>query len=131
MTTEHLRPLIFVAKAQILDIATHMIHVGRFTALSKPDGGVRGIVAGDVIRRLVAPARWRQQLQKAAEVATALFQYALSTKAGCECVAHALPGLTQLHLDTTIKSIDGNSAFDLISRESILTGLTRVDRGQA
>ena len=124
MTTEHLRPLFLVAEAQILDIATRMIRVGRFTALSKPDGGVRGIVAGDVIRRLVARTM-AQQSQKAVEVATALFHYALST------VAHALPGLTKLHLDTTIKSIDGISAFDLISRESILTGLTRVDRSQA
>ena len=129
MTTEQLRPLFLVAKVQLLDIATHVIRVGQFTALSKPDGGVRGIVAGDVIRRLVA--RTMAQLQKAVEVATALFQYALSTKAGCECVGHALPGLTQLHLDTTIKSIDGISALDLISRESILMGLTRVDRGQA
>ena len=130
MTTEHLRPLFLVAEAQILDIATRMIRDGRF-ALSKLDGGVRGIVAGDVIRRLVARSTMAQQSQKAVEVATALFQYALSTKAGCECVAHALPGLTHLHLDTTIKSIDGISAFDLISRESILTGLTRVDRSEA
>ena len=27
---------------------------GRITALAKPDGGVRGIVAGDVFRRLVS-----------------------------------------------------------------------------
>ena len=65
-----------------------------------------------------------QQLQQAVEVATAPFQYALSTKAGCECVAHALQGLTQLHPGTTITSIDGINTFDLISRESMLTGLT-------
>ena len=28
-----------------------MVRLGRVTALSKPDGGVREIVAGDVIRR--------------------------------------------------------------------------------
>ena len=97
MTTEHLRPLLedvqgmkllsklaaLLAKAQVPDIAIQMIRLGRLTALSKPDGGVRGIVAGDVIRRLVARTM-AQQLQKAVEVATAPFQYALSTKAGCE-----------------------------------------------
>ena len=30
------------------------VRVGRMTALQKPDGGVRGIVVGDVVRRLVA-----------------------------------------------------------------------------
>ena len=144
MTTEHLRPLLedvrgmkllsklaaLLAKAQVSDVAIQMICLGRLTALSKPDGGVRGIVAGDVIRRLVAPTM-AQQLQKAVEEATAPFQYALSTKAGCECVAHALQGLTQLHPETTITSIDGIGAFYLISRESMLTGLSRVDGGQA
>ena len=30
------------------------IRLGRLTALRKPTGGVRGIVAGDIVRRLVA-----------------------------------------------------------------------------
>ena len=76
------------------------------------------------IRRLVARTM-AQQLQKAVEVATAPFQCALSTKAGCECVAHALQGSTQWQPDSTVTFIDGISAFDLISRESMLTGLTR------
>ena len=55
MTTEHLRSLLedvrgmklfstlaaLLAKAQIPDVTTQMIRVGRLTALSKPDGGVR------------------------------------------------------------------------------------------
>ena len=72
------------------------------------------------------------QWQKAtSKVATAPFQYTLSTKAGCECGAHVLQGLTQLHPDTTITSIDGISAFDLSSRESMLTAFTGVEGGQA
>ena len=31
-----------------------VIRMGRLTALQKPLGGVRGIVAGDILRRLVA-----------------------------------------------------------------------------
>ena len=71
-------------------------------------------MAGDVIRRLVA---WTmsQQLSKAAEAA-APHQNALSTRAGCECVAHALQGLVELDQDSTIVSIDGISAYDLNSR---------------
>ena len=50
-------------------------------------GQVRGIVVGDVLRRLVARTIAKQVIEKV-EAATAPFQYALSTKAGCECIAH-------------------------------------------
>ena len=55
--------------------------VGRWMALQKPDGGVRGIVVGDTVRQLVARTM-AKQVAKQAEKATAPFQYALSTKAG-------------------------------------------------
>ena len=51
--------------------------LGRMIALQKPDGGVRGIVVGDIIRRLVARTV-ATQVSKQAEVAIAPFQYALS-----------------------------------------------------
>ena len=59
--------------------------------LRKPSGGVRGIMVSDVFRRLVARTL-DQQFAKKAEPATAPFQYALSTRACCECVSHALSG---------------------------------------
>ena len=31
-----------------------ILRMGRITALSKPEGGVRGITVGDILRRLVA-----------------------------------------------------------------------------
>ena len=37
-----------------------------------------------------------KQVAEKAEAATAPFQYALPTKAGCECVAHILQTLTDL-----------------------------------
>ena len=144
MTTEHLRPLLDdvrglrllgevaerLTRAEVPAEEMRLVRGGRLTALSKPDGGVRGIVAGDVIRRLVARTM-SQQLAKAAEAATAPHQYALSTRAGCECVAHALQGLVELDLDTTIVSIDGISAYDLISRESMMTVVFRMEGGGA
>ena len=92
MTTEHLRTILgsppdthllfraaeLLARAQVPNTIVDIIRVGRLTALSKPDGGVRGIVAGDVIRRLVAKTMARQ-LGPAVEAATAPHQYALST----------------------------------------------------
>ena len=68
------------------------IRLGRMTALTKPNGGVRRIVAGVVIWRLTARTT-AQQLGTVVEAATAPFQKALSTRAGCECVAHTLQAL--------------------------------------
>ena len=67
MTNEHLRPLLdcihdahllFLAGEQLAraHVPPHIITLirqGRLTALQKDNGGVRGIVVGDVIRRLV------------------------------------------------------------------------------
>ena len=103
MTVEHLQPLLDhtkdarmffqvserLARAQVPPSVRDTVRLGRLTALQKPDGGVRGIVAGDVVRRLVAKTM-SQQMMEAVQGATALFQYALATRAGCECVAHAL-----------------------------------------
>ena len=103
MTTKHLRPLLSAAhttnlffrvgeklsRGDVPQSVVQMVRQGRMTALAKPDGGVRGIVAGDVIRRLVAKTM-AQQLGEAVEAFTAPDQYALRTKAGCKCVAHVL-----------------------------------------
>ena len=48
------------------------------TALSKSDGGARGIVAGDVFWRLIARTM-AKQLGDAVMAATSPHQYALST----------------------------------------------------
>ena len=68
MTVEHLRPLLDsvtdqqwlcklaeeVAQGRITPTVIEAIRMGRMTALRKANGGVRGIVVGDVVRRLVA-----------------------------------------------------------------------------
>ena len=103
MTTERLRPLLHegkslelfsevcsLAQAKVPQIVVDMVRSGRLTVLNKPDG-VRGIVVGDVIRRL---RTMEQQMAEIVERATAPHQYALSTIARCECVAHVLHGLT-------------------------------------
>ena len=117
MTTEHLRPLLDDVHATHLfsgggcqrgDVppsVVRMVREGRMTAPAKPDGGVRGIVAVYVIRRLVANMM-------------AQHEYALRTKAGCECVAHVLQGLTEINPLTSVTSVDGVGAFDMISSVS-------------
>ena len=86
MTSEHLFPLLeseddmgaFVQFAGILarwdipPLALEVIRTGRMSALRKANGGVRGIVVGDVLRRLVA-RKIAQQIGAAVERATAPF----------------------------------------------------------
>ena len=95
--------------------------MGRITALSKPDGGVRGITVGDILRRLVSRTV-AQQYSKRVEIATALFQHALSTRVGCECIAHVIQTLIGIDEEATVVSIDGVGAFDSISRNGMLVG---------
>ena len=68
MTSEHIFPLLRnprdgellcqlateVARAELPADIVKVIRMGRMTALKKPQGGVRGIVVGDIMRRLVA-----------------------------------------------------------------------------
>ena len=58
---------------------------GRLAALSKPDGGVRGIATGTTLRRLVGRTL-AKQFAKAFEAECCPLQYALSTRAGTDCV---------------------------------------------
>ena len=142
MNSEHLFPILesdrtlasvcqvagFLARAEVPLSILSALRLGRVTALRKPSGGVRGIVVSDAFRRLVARTL-AQQFAKKAETATAPFQYALSTRAGCECVSHALQTLTDLDESATILSVDGVGAFDLISRRAMLEGLLNMEGG--
>ena len=142
MTSDHLFPVLesdveselFVQVSSVLAVGSvpeeiiEAIRLGRMTALSKTEGGVRGIVVGDILRRLVARTM-AKQIAKKVEETKAAFQYALTTKAGCECVAHILQTLTELNQETTIISIDGVGAYDLISRNAMMEGLLRMEDG--
>ena len=68
-------------------------------------------MVGDVLRRLVGRTM-AKQVTKEVEGAISPFQYALSTRSGCECVAHVLQTLTELDEDATIVSVDGIGAYD-------------------
>ena len=142
MTSEHLFPMLEndgdlqalteFASMMARDVppqAKEVLRLGRMSALQKPDGGVRGIVVGDTFRRVVARTI-AQQVAEAAEEATAPFQYALRTRAGTECVSHIMQSLTDLDPRTTILSVDGVGAFDLISRNSMMEGLFHMEGGE-
>ena len=143
MTTEHLKILLdsapgssslgdvttLFARGQLPGDILTAVRVGRMTALQKPDGGVRCIVLGDVFRRLVARTI-AKQFAVQAEGATHPFQYALSTRAGTECVAHIVQALTIIDENATLLSIDGVGAYDSISRRAMFRGLANMVDGE-
>ena len=142
VTVEHLHPLLdhsgdlrlFVAAAEMLargqvpESIQTAIKLDRMTALSKVDGGVRGIVAGNVMRRLVARTM-SQQLMEVVQSTTSPFQNAMVTRARCECISRVLQVLTELNPNATILSVNGMSAYDTISRRAMLQGLSNVEGG--
>ena len=108
MTVDHLRPLLEseadtagfsrmcldFARAEIPRDVLTLLKMGRVTALRKPHGKIRGIVIGDIIRRLVAR--------------TIAQQVALA------CVAHAIQSLTEL--DGLLTVDGGHSVLPFVLR---------------
>ena len=97
-----------LARAQVPEVAVAPVRSGRMTALSKDDGSVRGIVRGDVVRRLVARTI-AQRLGPAVMAATPH--------------PYAIQALCGLHPGATVTSS--------ISRRAMLEGLMQVDGSSA
>ena len=87
----------------------------RLVALTKPDGGIRGIAAGSSLRRLVVKNSGAPVHQRVFEAECAPFQCALSTRAGTDCVGHMLRAATDAHPNLTVLSVDGIGAYDHVS----------------
>ena len=102
----------------------------RMTALQKPSGGVRGISTGTALRRLVARTLARQ-FGAEIEAACAPFQFALSTRAGTDCVGHMVRFLTEESHTATLLSIDGVGAFDHVSCAAMLGKLDELPQARA
>ena len=95
---------------------------GRMIALTKRSSGIRGNVVGKILRRLVVRTM-AQSLGSLWKTGTAPHQDALTTRSGCELIAHALQGFTDLDPEATVMSVDGVGAFDLISRASMMSAV--------
>ena len=111
-----------LARAHVPESAVAGLALGRLVALSKPGGGTRGLVVGDFLRRLVARTI-AQQFASDFEAACNPHQYALSTRAGAEALVHTLRARTQADPSLTLLSVDAAAAYDLVSREAMLTSL--------
>ena len=136
MTAEHLKPMLETevdsrhlyevavgfARGEAPQEVVNALRMGRMTALRKDDGGVRCIVVGDVCRRLVVRTI-AKQFSSRGESATAPFQFALSTRAGCECLTHVIRGATGIDLWTE------SGAYDSVSSNLMFASLHRMVDG--
>ena len=82
---------------------------------AKAERGVRSIVVGDFTRRLVACTLAQQFGAAALPVC--------SVHSGGEALAHSLQASTDSDHNMTLPSVDGVGAFDLISRNAMLSAL--------
>ena len=106
--------------------AYDLFMLATMTALSKKDGGVRGITTGTSFRRLVAKSLARQFGEEVERVC-APFQFALSTRAGTDCVGHAIRLAADLDPRATVLSIDGVGAYDHVLRSAMLGKIFEVE----
>ena len=111
-----------LARVEIPAVVVPWIGLGRMVAVRKPSGGVRGLVVGDVLRRLVSRTL-AQQCAERFDVACQPYQYALSTRCGSEALVHTLQYLTQTSPAVTVLSVDGVGAYDHVSRLAMLQAL--------
>ena len=107
-----------LAQANVPQVVVEAVRVGRMTALRKPDGGVRGIVAGDVIRRLVS-----RTIAKRHHTLPVLIVHTCWVRVHCPCFARLVraepAGNSDLHR--------WGERFDQISRAAMLDGLLNVE----
>ena len=114
-----------LARAEAPQAIKSAFMAASMTALQMPNGGVRGIATGTAFRRLVART-FARQFGKAVEAVCAPFQFALSTRAGTDCVGHTIRAMTDADPECTVLSIDGVGAYDHVLRSSFLTKLHQV-----
>ena len=108
-----------IARAAVPQPIRDAVVLPSMVGLRKSDGGVRGIATGTTIRRLVGRAL-AKQFGPAIEAACSPHQYALSTRAGTECVGHLFRATCVMDHHMTVSSIEGIGAFDHIKRAQFM-----------
>ena len=114
-----------LAQGQVPAVIRTALMGARLTALTKPNGGAMGIATGCTVRRLVARTL-ANQFMKVFEAECAPFQYALSTRAGTDCVGHLLRAATDANPNATILTVDGIGAYDHVLRSAMLVRLAAM-----
>ena len=119
-----------LACARVPDDIVPALGLGRVVALSKPNGGTRGLVIGDFLRRLVARTLAQQYAAPLAE-ACHPHQYALGSRVGPEALIHEVQARCAADPRLTVVSLDAAAAYDGMSRQTVLRELKEVPEASA
>ena len=114
-----------MANAQLPLEIQAAVALARMTALDKGNNQVRGIATGDTFRRVVAKTL-AQQFALEFDQACSPFQFALSTRAGTDCLYKAVASISQECPEKVIISLDGIGAYDHIDRAAMLGALRNL-----
>ena len=96
----------------------------RVFALRKPNGKLRPIACGSVLRRLAARvscAVFKEDIQRAC----GKLQFAVGRRAGCELVHKAISALSCASPQDVVLKFDCSNAFNTMPRELILASVQR------
>ena len=96
----------------------------RVFALRKPNGKLRSVACGSVLRRLSARvlcAVFREEIQQAC----GKLQFAVGRRAGCELVHKAVSALSCASPGDVVLKFDCANAFNTLPRQQILDSVSR------
>ena len=115
-----LAPLInAVIEGRVPAGAKPYLYGGALTPLSKPQGGIRPIVVGEVFVRIAGAALASKCKGAAGEFLRARFQMGVGVPAGAEQMIHAVRAALAAHPDWVVFKGDITNALNSISRECI------------
>ena len=98
------------------------MRLSQLTALQKLNGKVRGVAAGDTMRRLVGKALARQ-FQDELRAAVEPSNFGLCDRSGTDALAHMIRILTDADPNLVVTCVDGVGAFDHVLRSRIFAAL--------
>ena len=105
-------------------MAMRALLAARLVALRKPNGKVRPIACGSVVRRLAARAAcdvFRADISRACGP----FQYAVGKRAGCEVVHKCLTALAEGSPQAVVLAFDVQNAYNSVPRGVLLAAVAR------
>ncbi|KAL2630334.1 hypothetical protein R1flu_015020 [Riccia fluitans] len=111
-----------VAQGHLSLAAARLLGPSRLLAIEKDSGGVRPIVVGEALYRLVAQSlslQFRATFFNHFEP----WQFGVATGGGCETIVHGLRATLDLHPDWVVLQLDIRNAFNTVSREAIFREL--------
>ena len=85
----------------------------RLVALRKPNGGIRPIACGGVLRRLAGRAACTV-FGDSIKAGCGRFQYAVGRPAGCELVHKCITALTETDTTAAVLAFDATNAFNTL-----------------